>query len=679
MAFGGRYAFTPNTVEVLDLTDQDPPAALPTRTRLSQPVASRPQRTSITLEQKQEQDQAQQSNSKIIDLCSDDAGHNDEGGEVEFLREATAGEQAYLNLRASEAPRFTNDSLRAVVSPSGVEILKSVNVELADGDFLHIVHVEENRVSGILLRRCARVGTKCAMLPMTMNEVCAVLVMRASESRKDPDIRDALVWRPVADVIARRDVTFTNAEFPRYTFREDGKHYKTDQDKKEHGALVCRWKHVEFFENNKKNGEWVSTEEIVKHLAKEECTEGAYVLRDTRRSQWLNPTVQSKITDSFGLNKSAKRGSDFIDLTKDQDESAEPESAIPTQTYKRMRRNLLGASASRVRTIHQTIQTRRMSTSDNKPFVYADICSGGGGTTRAAFELGFPIKYLLDKCSDACRTLRLNWPNTTVLNKDISQFLGEEVDVQVDILHISFPCQFFSPCHTHDGKNDEANVAANLSGEDILKKVRPKVAIFEQTSGLKTHHRTYYEKVIQTITSAGYSIRAKIINCATLGNAQARKRLFIIASCPGEELPSFPAPTHGQGLKPLVTVNTTLSMLRGQPIEDHMRALSVITTKAGRPYDGNQPLRSCITTNGGEANWHPRGHRPFRLYELAGLQSFPIDHRFPADLGYVAIRTQIGNAVPVCVQKAILDECRTTMRKTDRTLAAEKVEVVKID
>ena len=105
------------------------------------------------------------------------------------------------------------------------------------------------------------------------------------------------------------------------------------------------------------------------------------------------------------------------------------------------------------------------------------------------------------------------------------------------------------------------------------------------------------------------------------------------------------------------------------------------TVKAGVPYNADQPLRNCITTDGGKGNTHPSGNRSFTLQELACLAGFPPSHQFFGT--ETSIKKQIGNAVAPPLGKALYKEIVKSLRKSDDLEAETGVkwqsEVVVID
>lgn len=128
-------------------------------------------------------------------------------------------------------------------------------------------------------------------------------------------------------------------------------------------------------------------------------------------------------------------------------------------------------------------------------------------------------------------------------------------------------------------------------------------------------------------------------------------------SSPGEKLPGFPQPTHGTNLQPFTTVNEAIQRIpEGFPNHDPNSA----ARRNLAAYNGNLPLRNCITT-GGSLDTHPNGRRGFTVRELACLQTFPLEHKF----GTVGLKKQIGNAVPSLFAQVLFSHIRRWLEEAD--------------
>lgn len=218
--------------------------------------------------------------------------------------------------------------------------------------------------------------------------------------------------------------------------------------------------------------------------------------------------------------------------------------------------------------------------------------------------------------------------------------------MRADVLHLSPPCQYFSPAHTHQSVHDDANIFALFGSLQLIDKLRPRLVTLEQTFGI-THerHRQYLRALIGCYTQHGYSVRWKVVRLCTWGLAQDRKRLIILAAAPGEKLPPFPDATHSEdgvgGLKPYTTIRKAISSIR---IGDDLHNLdNVKHFQPRRPPLDADGLAGTITTGGNDV-YYPDGTRDFTIREYACIQGFPKYHKF---LGTkTCIRRQIGNAFP---------------------------------
>ena len=165
----------------------------------------------------------------------------------------------------------------------------------------------------------------------------------------------------------------------------------------------------------------------------------------------------------------------------------------------------------------------------NDRYTFGDAFCGGGGTSCGAKMAGFRIRWGVDRDKSAIQTYSANYPEAASWQFDINDFLTANLSTLVDVVHISPPCQPFSPAHTIAGRHDEANQAAGLCISDILNKCRPRMATLEQTPGL-LHHELYFRRLLGQFTDRGFSVAFKVLRGVEFGLPQNRKRLFIMAA-----------------------------------------------------------------------------------------------------------------------------------------------------
>lgn len=663
-----------------------------------------------------------QAKREAIDLTGDDEeipkfnpiGLDDEDEEdaVELISESIPKKQA-------SAPTATSIKLQAYKAWTGELIVPGIVVELSDKDFM-LVHsiwkdsaTKERSLQGNILRRSHSVDD---MLPKQLNEVC--LCLQGTGGPTYPSFGDYLVTRPMAEYVRIRECFFTNESFPLFSLRvQQLQIYRSKKDILEKAQLVCRWKQTKVLDASRNK---VVSMSLVR-LRESECDAGrrcseSVLLRNflhTRGSQEgpkssaSSPSIpftkhanttstqrQPVKVDICSPSEKKRTFSDRIEIDLTGDNKDDERSMIITSLAKRTKplsihkddvtmaeRQSITRFFAKEKTVFSLPSANglRATPPDNdgkKKYTFGDICTGAGGTARGAHQAGLKLNFLLDHWDDAWTTLQLNF-DAKILLKSVNQFCNQEWHSweRVDILHISYPCQPHSPAHTRDGKDDPDNIATGYSVGPIFERCRPRIVTFEQTSGIVTHNGGYhFRALIRQIIDQGYSLRSQICNLAEYGNAQPRKRLIIIAACPGQKLPTLPEITHGVGKQPLTTVRDALRNVHPMKTPDHM---NYAYPKDGEAYDARAPLRSAITCSGGVGNLHPSGTRTFTLQELASLQGFPPEHQFFG--GSTSIKKQIGNAVPAVFAKILYQHVTKSLEASDRQLAAYKPPMIKID
>ncbi|KAB8237681.1 DNA cytosine methyltransferase [Aspergillus alliaceus] len=295
-----------------------------------------------------------------------------------------------------------------------------------------------------------------------------------------------------------------------------------------------------------------------------------------------------------------------------------------------------------------------------RQYTFGDGFCGAGGVSCGARRAGLYNKWAFDNSEHATSTYRLNFEDTDCELSDIFSFLTNDDEfLKVDVSHGSPPCQTFSPAHTVESRHDDANFACIFSCSNLIRRAKPRVHTMEETSGLLDRYCDTFYRVINDFIEIGYSVRWGVLRAFEYGVPQTRKRLIVIASGPGEILPSFPRPSHGPGLKEYPTIYQAIANIPARALDhDIDAALSRGLSKP--PYDPHQLART-ITCGGGDNNYHPSGGRNYTNRELACLQTFPMTFKF----GQYEVKKQIGNAVPPSLAEALYKEIVRSLQKTD--------------
>lgn len=319
------------------------------------------------------------------------------------------------------------------------------------------------------------------------------------------------------------------------------------------------------------------------------------------------------------------------------------------------------------RDLAQTFLGRGFEISD--PFTFADCFCGAGGCSSGARQARLKVLWGVDYDDRASETYRMNFPEAGLYNEDFSDFIQRRFGTGRDgrvkratVLHMSPPCQTFSPANTlamrrdpnsRGAQRDEANHTAFYSAADIVKAVLPMIVTMEQTDGVAKlrMHKPDLRRFVRTVAEVGYSVHMVVVNMLRYGVPQQRKRVIVIASCPGITIPPFPPETHSEGgggdgirnMEPFVTINKALNInLPG----------------------GDRILKNIITT-GGTTEQHPAG-RPFTTQDLQKLCTFPDSFRFPGGHNMGDTRRQLGNAVPPHFAKALYRSIAASLREQTR-------------
>ena len=203
----------------------------------------------------------------------------------------------------------------------------------------------------------------------------------------------------------------------------------------------------------------------------------------------------------------------------------------------------VGLAQAVAKHVYSNLETRNRK---EKPKAIS-LFAGAGG-----MDLGFGKFFDIISTNELvpyfAQTLRNNFPDTTVIEGDISGFTGRDFNeqgTQVDLVFGGPPCQPFSSAGKHRGVNDPrgAMVSEFLR---IVDEVRPRFFVMENVPGLVSNAKGGALRFIQEETrSLGYGFEFYILNATEYGVPQARRRLFIFGrrDLDSPEL-GAPAPTH---------------------------------------------------------------------------------------------------------------------------------------
>ncbi|ROT37527.1 S-adenosyl-L-methionine-dependent methyltransferase, partial [Sodiomyces alkalinus F11] len=467
-------------------------------------------------------------------------------------------------------------------------------------------------VRGIPYARNKSLGGR---LPRKRNEVFAIYEVQYDDLR--PVEQQGLVEIPALELGVPRRLHITNAPFPAH--RYDPNMSPDEQTAEQEGPLVCRWKVFAYFHDARTHAALKACEWAIARIASGEVPEAEFRVNEETLSQnWRGSTIRG------GAHN--------------------PPRLVPS---------------------HRRMPVR----GEGQQYEMFDAFCGAGGASRGAERAGFKIKGGIDMARHACESYRLNFPRAKLFPMTVHEFLftTRHQELRADVLHLSPPCQVWSPAHTVDGVNDDANVAALFSCRQLIEKFRPRIFTLEQTFGiLQKKFELFFNGLVAGFTDSGYSVAWKVISMANYGLPQRRKRLIMLGAGPGEKLPDWPPHTHSEtgrdGLRKYTSIRQALRKINNHIERTDPHHRPVITAGAADAIvsDPDGILRRCMTTSGGQ-NRHYSGTRNYTNREFACLQGFPVWHRFSE----YSVRKQIGNAFPPCVVQVFYEHIQKHLHRAD--------------
>jgi len=270
--------------------------------------------------------------------------------------------------------------------------------------------------------------------------------------------------------------------------------------------------------------------------------------------------------------------------------------------------------------------------------------AGGGGSSLGYHLAGFKEVLAIEWDKNACETLRLNFPDLLVWEKDITKVTGKEIlkelnikKGELDIFDGSPPCQGFSMMgkrKVNDPRNELFLAYCNL-----LKELQPKVLMMENVSGMmKGKMKGMFKVILQELENSGYNVKCKLMNAKYYNVPQSRERLIFIGVRKDIDIEvCFPEIKYK-----IITVKEAIKDFENENFETNSNASMMnmmLKVKQGRTaadvmngsFFGsvrlhyNKPAATVRKTfrKGWNAFYHPKFNRNLSIKELKRICSFP--------------------------------------------------------
>lgn len=233
------------------------------------------------------------------------------------------------------------------------------------------------------------------------------------------------------------------------------------------------------------------------------------------------------------------------------------------------------------------------------------------------------------------------------------------------------PCQPFSVGGNQKGIDDERNGFPAFI--NAVKKVKPKLWLFENVRGMLYANKWYLEEVINELESEGYQVDYKLLNAVNYGVPQNRERLFVVGHTSTFH---FPKPylsklTVGEAIGELVETtqdeSKILTVSMDRYVANYEKASSCINP---RDLYLHKPARTLTCRNTAAPTGDMQRvkladgrRRRISVREAARLQSFPDWFEFAGT--ETNQYYQIGNAVPPLLALHLAESVMTYLNNTN--------------
>lgn len=148
-----------------------------------------------------------------------------------------------------------------------------------------------------------------------------------------------------------------------------------------------------------------------------------------------------------------------------------------------------------------------------------ELFAGAGGLALGLELAGFEHIGLVEFNEAAAQTLKKNRPNWNVLCEDVEKVASRDLEKEfnigkgeLDLLSGGAPCQSFSYAGKRLGLEDVRGTMF-YHYATFLKKLQPKMFLFENVKGLLTHDNgKTYKTICDIFEQEGYFVTHKMLN-----------------------------------------------------------------------------------------------------------------------------------------------------------------------
>ncbi len=310
------------------------------------------------------------------------------------------------------------------------------------------------------------------------------------------------------------------------------------------------------------------------------------------------------------------------------------------------------------------------------------LFAGAGGIDISFKNAGIDVIWANEIEPKAVETLKLNFPNTEIINDDIKKVKMSKIPKH-DVLLAGFPCQAFSIAGYRKGFDDERGELF-FDVLKIIKNKKPRVVFLENVKNLVSHDGGNTFRVIYSaLEENGYKVDYRVMNATEYGNLpQNRERIYIVAfkNKTDKNKFEFPLPIERKKeIKDVINFNEKIEDKYYYTAENfkHFEVLNetVKTEKTiyqwRRQYvrENKSNVSPTLTANMGTGGhnvpiiYTRHGIRKLTPRECFNLQGYPEDYILPDDMAISHLYKQAGNSVAVPVIYRIAEKIKNAIIK----------------
>jgi DNA (cytosine-5)-methyltransferase 1 len=243
-------------------------------------------------------------------------------------------------------------------------------------------------------------------------------------------------------------------------------------------------------------------------------------------------------------------------------------------------------------------RTEVRSRHNKRKLKFASLFCGCGGFDLGFIQEGYESVVAYDNDSNAVATYNHNFSHPAELFDLNSPDADFSHIKDIDVLLAGPPCQGFSTA----GKRrlDDPRNQLILRAAEIAVSVRPKVFIVENVRGIIAgSHKTYWDELQEKLKQSGYNLVEFCIDARSIGIAQMRKRVILIAWL-GKKKPNIELPTENpKTLKDVIRDSRIRKCLNHNPkyfTQESRLALIATRIKPGQKLSNVRNGNSSVHT-----------------------------------------------------------------------------------